>query len=311
MSRKNTKADAAFERANDLLRNAKIEPSSVLQDSGVFFLRWFAWLLSLDTTNFIIATIAVFCNIFFGVDIADWGLPEKDERAVETFVPTIKKNRANRLNGPKGGPFGDQGPRKKKEKNAAGVNSPDPGGVNNPPPNDNVMEPASVTDTENENKSDDDEVGYISQSDLHQQYGYLYPIFFFMNFLSPSRQLERFVSHYSKTGWTMSGGDTATSREERIALAKRWRDKEDPCCKYKKEDLDMWHSLYQIASGSIREKMLHPSPVFTPNNPGGIHIACASAVSKWIKTNLEASQIIEKWRMGKPVEFIDADSKCA
>ncbi|MBR3290593.1 MAG: hypothetical protein IKI66_00255 [Bacteroidales bacterium] len=306
MSRNNTKVDAAFAKANELIRNAKSEPSSVLQESGVFFIGWFSLLLSLDPSNFIIASIAILCNLFFGVDVATWGLPVTIERAIENFVPTILKNRENRKNGVKGGQYGVLGHQKKKEKNPAGVNGPTPGGVKPLNPYDNDIE--HVNEAEKVKEDDDgDEVVYISESDLQQQYGYLYPIFFFKNFKAPFKQLQRFVDHYSARGWTMSGGDTATSREARISLARTWKDTTDPCQRYQKEDLDMWYSLFSVAPGPIKEKMLHKYVLFTSSKDEKL-ITCPDAVIKWIKSTTDAIQIIDKWRHEIPIQFKTTES---
>lgn len=306
MSKKTTKVASAIEKANELIKNSKTDPSSVLQDSGVFFLAWFAFLLTLDPSNFVIATIAVFCNVFFGVDISNWDLPVTLERAIETFVPTIKKNRTNRMNGPKGGGSGYLGPEKKKEKNPVGVKQPNPAGVEEPTPNDTVME--DVMGTVAEVESDDVDVAVsVSSTEVLDEYGYLLPVFFFMNFQSPWYQLERFVQYYSSRHWTMKGGDTAESRDERLVLAQSWKDKDDPCKREKPDDLKMWHTLYKIAPDPIKAKMLHKYVRFGKDTKIAL-LTCPEAVIKWIKSTPDALTVLDKWRSSLQLQFKTTES---
>lgn len=305
MSRKKTRAITAIEQANSLLNNSKTDPSSVLQDSGVFFLAWFSYLLTLDPPDFIVATIAVLSNVFYGVEISEWDLPVTTQRALETFVPTIKKNRSNRMNGPKGGNSGYMGPEKKKEKNPGGVTRPDPGGVETLTPNDTDMGTESGTEAASYDV-DADETGYVTAVEL-DKYQYLLPVFFFMNFQSPWHQLEKFVKYYSSRHWMMKGGDTATTSSERIALAKSWKDKDDLRHREKPEDLEMWHSLYQLSPDPIKAKMLHKYVRFGKDREIAL-ITCPESVIKWIKTTPEAQAVLDEWRSGLHLQFKTTES---
>lgn len=292
-------AARAMDKANDLLFQAKSDPSLIKQDSGVIFLSWLGFALAHDPHTSLVVLIAVCFNVFFGVDIAEWGLPDDVARAIETFVPTIKKNRKNRENGPKGAVGGVKGGRPRSSKN--------PGGVIVETPSDSATE----TETETANVSVPVSVSSwqaASPTDIkHKIYYAVLAVFFFANLRNPTRQTLKMLGYYSAADWALKDVDDEQKLAFWVDHAHRWQVNDDTLDRFRASDLNMWSELFVMAPDEIKERMIVGRIHFIQDHVTAT-IACDSDVIQWVLNNPSAFALVKKWSEGHQLKWRTVDN---
>lgn len=304
---KKTKVEEdAIVQAEILLEESKIDKSKILQDSGIVFLNWFEILISYcNGPLFVQGMIALLCNLFFGTDIGQWGLPKHLEAVLRSCVPIIEKNRERRNNGVKGREYGKKGGRPKKhtvEENPSGVVEETPNDKDNVSDKDTlsvfgrVGEPVVVPVTVK---------GWKNESGIKKKiYMTILALFFFKNLQNPEKQTEKLLQFYCAEDWSLKGKDDTSLLQAWVQHANRWEVKDDPMNRFAAGDLTMWEQLYRIAPDPIKFDMLDDEINFI-HSEANIQIACSKAVAGWINDEAYADteKIMRPWAKGKQVEY--------
>lgn len=78
-----------------------------------------------------------------------------------------------------------------------------------------------------------------------------FEIFFFMNFINPEAEVERFINHYSARGWKPNGSTSPAA--DREALARSWKPEQQG--KHFPDNAMQWlHATYQTAKAVDAER---------------------------------------------------------
>lgn len=254
-------------------------------DSVIIYMSWVICLWEFGLESFAKAMYALFNYACYNKAISSFKLPRKIEAIVNTFTPIIDSNRKKRQNGKKGASYGKLGGR---PKNPSGVIAQTPNGMNTLNAND--KETVSVTETGGSDGSSEN-----SSDQPHTDSFFFLFVFFFRNLRNPRRQAEKFVTHYTATGWRLSGGDYVATDEARIALAKKWEVKDDTTGRFKDEDLAMWKSIYDIAPNEIKKQMLCDE-IEIQKIEEKAYIKCPDEVQEWMEDNKSLTlEILRKW----------------
>ncbi|MBR0531526.1 MAG: hypothetical protein IJJ96_02870 [Bacteroidales bacterium] len=264
------------------------EPLEESNESVIMYMRWVICLWEFGLENFGKAMYALFNYACYNKAISSFKLPRIIEATLNTFTPIIDANRRKRENAKKGAPYGKLGGR---PKNPSGVSleTPNVNETDTKNENETVLVNESVAEMENHL-----ETGHTTNKAHTDSLFFLF-VFFFRNLLSPKKQAEKFVTHYTATGWRLGGGDYVATDEQRIALAMKWEVKDDKIGRFKEEDLAMWHSLYDIAPPGVKIKMLDSGTKFLKSEQGA-SITCHPDVTKWIEASKTATwPIIRRW----------------
>ncbi len=263
----------------------EIPADSPKEESVIIYRSWFECLFHQGPKNFMAGMIALLLYAFYGMSLEMSGLTESLKSIIKTFIPIIDANRRNRENGQKGGAYGKNGGR---PKNPSGV------------PILLETEEGKKTPNDNVKKKENDKVSvYVNKAEgstTHTDIDLYIPLFFFRNLRDPRRQAEKFVDHYTATGWKLPGGAYIETEEQRLALARNWEVRDDPGGRYKLDDLKMWRSLYEMAPPDIQPIMV--GDISFAHGPKA-QITCPCKVYEWIEANKESLQpIMLPWAAG-------------
>lgn len=294
----------ALTQAEIIYEDAEEDKTKELQDSGVFYLSWLKVLVSYgDASYFIVGMIAVMCNIFFGTDVGEWGLPRHVEAVLKSFVPVIEANRKKRNNGSKGAEHGYKGgrPRTRGE-----IPDQYPKGVLVETPNvsdkgkEYGNENLSVSMSEQESASEQVEIPVTvrvwkeAEGIKKKIYYAVLAVFFFRNVCRPEKQTEKFLRYYSNE-LSMKGRDDNEVVRVWVQSANRWEVQDDKFTRFEQPNLDMWARLYDIAPEPVKPAMLDSSIRFSKEEKIA-QIVCPKLVAKWIEDNLALTMpIMRPW----------------
>ena len=268
------------------------KPNDESNDSVIIYMSWVICLWEFGLASFAKAMYALFNYAFDNKPISSFNLPRKIEAILNTFIPIIDSNRKKRENGKKGASYGKLGGR---PKNPKGVIAETPYVIDDVYLNINGKETVSNDDNVAVTDSPTSSAVDSSHNPPHTDAFFFLFVFFFRNLLSPKKQAEKFVTHYTATGWRLGGGDYVATDEQRIALAMKWEVTDDKIGRFKEEDLAMWHSLYEIAPPGVKIKMLDSGTKFLKSEQGA-SITCHPDVTKWIEASKTATwPIIRRW----------------
>lgn len=97
------------------------------------------------------------------------------------------------------------------------------------------------------------------------------------------------------------------TQEQRIAAAKIWEVRDDSGERFKKEDLEMWQQLYDIAPPEIQVQMIQDM-IEIRRTADAAYIKGPLSISNWIEGNLnETKPIVTKWMNGRRYSFVPSD----
>lgn len=274
------------------------EPLEESNESVIMYMRWVICLWEFGLENFGKAMYALFNYACYNKAISSFKLPRIIEATLNTFTPIIDANRRKRENAKKGAPYGKLGGR---PKNPTGVIPETPYVIDNVYQNENGKTTVSNDDNVAVTDSPTSSAVDSSPNPPHTDSLFFLNIFFFRNLKHPMRQAEKFVTHYTATGWRLGGGDYVATDDARIALAKKWAVKDDTTGRFRDDDLAMWRALYDIAPPEIRAQMLDDKIEFEKKDKAVIK--CPKAVCDWIESNSNVTkQIIISWK--KDLHFL-------
>jgi len=284
--------------------------STMIEDTIVFYRKWFDCLLAQGERNFQKAIIAFFYCVFYGEDIRSFHLPRRLESILETFLPIVETNKRRRNGGKKGASAGIMGGRPIQNttfKTPKGLSSETPKvaalGINGSASNVNGNVNKNIKDNANVSVNGEVETPATPTETIHLDYSFFIPVFFFRNLKKPAKQAEKFFNHYEATGWKLGGGDYMATVEQRVAAARQWEVRDDTATKYQPEDLSMWHELYQIAPPEIQKEMVNEKIIFHRTEKDAI-IKGPAIVSEWIEGNIEKTKpIVTKWMAGRRYSY--------
>ena len=301
-----TQAEIIFDDAE----NDKIEESL---DSGVFYLSWLKVLVSYgDVGYFVVGMIAIMCNLFFGTDVGEWGLPRHMEAVLKSFVPVIEANKKRRKNGLKGAEHGYKGGR---PKTSCELPEENPTGVLSGPPN--VTDKGKVYDNENlsvsmsEEESGDERAdvpvtvrGWKTSEGIKKKIYYaVLAVFFFRNVCCPEKQTEKFLRYYCTNELAMKGKKDAEVVRDWVQGANRWEVQDDQSTRFEQQDIDFWARLYDVAPEHIRPLMLGSSIQFKLEETTAL-IVCPKEGTDWIEDNVERTRkILIHWRGNRSLTY--------
>lgn len=272
------------------------------EESTIFYRKWFDCFMAQGEKNCSKLFVAFFSLVFYGTGIKSFNLPRRLESIIEAFLPIVETNAKKRNAGKRGAQFGINGGRPPQNgdlKTPMGLNSETPMGISTDARNDN--------ENGNSNKSINNNVSVNSGPTTQTDYLIFVPIFFFRNLKHPVKQAQKFTTHYEATGWKLGGGEYMATREQRIAAAKSWEVRDDSGDRFKKEDLDMWQQLYEIAPPEIQEQMTLDM-IEIRRTADTANIKGPSSVFKWIEDNLnETKPIVTKWMDGRKYRFFPSE----
>ena len=141
----------------------------------------------------------------------------------------------------------------------------------------------------------------LSAAEQEQEKQNFIEIFFFKNYMKPGDEAESFIEYNTAANWSNNSGKTFTTREQRLALARRWRpDKTKAASEQEKRIkqqgfLPIWRDCYErckLESPEIAKAFLHRR---TDCRPLGdkLSIIAAPPALDWIKQNDEHLNLIQ------------------
>ncbi len=271
------------------------------EDSTIFYRKWFDCFMAQGEKNCAKLFMAFFSLVFYGTDIESFHLPRRLESIIEAFLPIVETNARKRNGGKKGGQFGIYGGRPLQNgdsKTPMGLNGKTPMGI----------DPSHNNDNGSENgKNTNNNVSVNLAHTTHTDYSRYVPVFFFRNLRHPVKQAQKFATHYEATGWRLGGGEYMVTQEQRIAAAKIWEVRDDSGERFKKEDLEMWQQLYDIAPPEIQVQMIQDM-IEIRRTADAAYIKGPLSISNWIEGNLnETKPIVTKWMNGRRYSFVPSD----
>ena len=227
---------------------------------------------------------------FYGTPIeSNEKLPTRIIALLKTFTPVIDTNRKKRQGGSKGAQFGALGGRPKT-----------PQGLTDETPKGSRETGNGTATTDTETVTD-----VVTGSDVtpHSDVDFFVPVFFCRNLRNPKRQAEKYVAHYSTTGWTMSGGDRLATDEQRIAAAKRWKVTDDPTDRFAQPDLDFLARLMSAAPQDIRISLassavdIHRTETIENKEVvKSVILRVPADVRTWMKSDETVRPTVNAWR---------------
>lgn len=275
-------------------------------ESVILYRSWFECLKEQGLRRFALAMIALLSFAFYNVPLESFHLPKQIEVILNTFTPIIETNRKKRNGGNKGANFGKTGGRPS-QIDGSGT----PMGLSNKPPKGcSEVTPMGPPNNVNVNENGNDTVS-VNETQTHQSthtnFEFFVPVFFFRNVRHPEHQAKKFVAHYAPTDWRLPGGEYMATDAQRFALAQRWEIRDDTTDRFRSDDLEMWHELYNVAPSDIRPFMV-ASSIQLRRTETEATIVGPKAVYEWIENNLEQTKpIILPWKGPRSYKYISPE----
>ena len=184
------------------------------RDSFLFYVSWYKWISTLKKRAQILAFTAICEYSLFSKPIPKEGFSLSEYATLCSFVPIMKKHKANYENGKKGAVYGCKGGRPKMSETPTGLSDKTATGLRVATPTDTVSVNHAVTEKETDDVTDTAEVETTDMASCFKELeDELLAIFFFKNNCHPAPELKKFYEFYNGRGWKLGGGKVIDSME--------------------------------------------------------------------------------------------------
>lgn len=263
------------------------------RDSFLFYVSWYKWISTLKPRTQILAFKAICEYCLFSKPISREGFSMSEYATLGSFVPIMKKHKANYENGKKGAAHGIKGGRPKRSETPTGLSAKTASGLNSPTPTDTVSVNHTVTEKETDDVTDTAEVETTDMASCFKELeDELLAIFFFKNNCHPAPELKKFYEFYNARGWKLGGGEVIDSMEALKRAAEAWTVKEPIETGFTPNFMKGWKEVYHVAPESLKREFLK---IKTPQrSPTSSMVVCPEVVKDWLDQNKEKVQLIFK-----------------
>lgn len=263
------------------------------RDSFLFYVSWYKWISTLKKRAQILAFTAICEYSLFSKPIPKEGFSLSEYATLCSFVPIMKKHKANYENGKKGAVHGCKGGRPKMSETPTGLSDKTATGLRVATPTDTVSVNHAVTEKETDYVTDTAEVETTDMASCFKELeDELLAIFFFKNNCHPAPELKKFYEFYNGRGWKLGGGKVIDSMEALKRAAESWTVKEPIETGFTPNFMKGWKEVYNVVPDSLKREFLK---IKTPQrSPTSSKVIGPEVVKEWLSKNKEKVQLIFK-----------------
>jgi hypothetical protein len=261
------------------------------RDSFLFFVSWYKWISTLKKNSQILAFKAICEYCLFSKPIPKEGFSLRDYATLCSFVPIMKKHKANYENGKKGAVHGCKGGRPKLSETPTGLSGKTPMGLKVETPTDTVSVNHTVTEKGTDDVTDNADIRTPDITSLFLEFETeLLAIFYFKNNCNPAHELKKFREYYNNKGWKLGRGEVINSIEGLKMAAESWNVKDLVDTGIRQSFMKSWKEVYKIAPDSLKRDVLNIRVL--SQGPSQASIRCSDILADWLNQEKKTIEVI-------------------
>lgn len=261
------------------------------RDSFLFYVSWYKWISTLKKQAQILAFRAICEYCLFSKPMPKEGFSLSEYATLCSFVPIMKKHKANYENGKKGAIHGCKGGRPKISETPTGFSDKTAAGLRVLTPTDTVPVNHTVTEKETDDVTDNADIRTPDITSLFLEYETeLLAIFYFKNNCNPVQELNKFQEYYNSKGWKLGRGEVINSIEGLKRAAESWNVKDLVDTGIRQSFMNSWKEVYKIAPDSLKRDVLNIRVL--SQGPSQASIRCSDILADWLNQEKKTIEVI-------------------